>query len=136
MSHNSHDQHSELGHIVPVKTYLTVLITLLILTVVTVVVSRFDFGELNLLVGMAIATVKAALVVMVFMHLKYESPLTWLYVLCPILLLITMMAGLFVDKPTRPEWQQPIEQVAPAAHAGDHTSGEHASDAHAAAAEH
>ena len=114
MSQHSHDQHHELGHIVPVRTYLNVLIVLLILTVVTVVVSRFDFGELNLLVGMAIATVKAGLVVMVFMHLKYESPLTWLYVLCPILLVATMMAGIFVDKPTRPASQQPIEVTAPA----------------------
>lgn len=118
---HSHDQHDELGHVVPVKTYLTVLVLLLILTVVTVVVSRFDFGELNLLVAMLIATVKAGMVVMVFMHLKYESPLTWLYVLCPLVLVATMMAGIFVDKPTRPAAQQPIEASAPA-HA---TGGEH-----------
>ena len=119
---HSHDQHNELGHIVPVRTYLNVLIALLVLTVVTVVVSRFDFGEMNLLVAMAIATVKAGLVVMVFMHLKYESPLTWLYVLCPILLVATMMAGIFVDKPTRPASQQPIEATAPAAHGSDHAA--------------
>ena len=61
------------NHIVPFKTYLNILLTLLGLTVVTVLVSLVDFGVLNLLIAMGIATVKAALVLMYFMHLKYDD---------------------------------------------------------------
>ena len=55
------------------KTYLNVILVLLALTVVTVLVSLVDFGFFNLLIAMGIATAKAALVLMYFMHLKYDD---------------------------------------------------------------
>ena len=61
------------NHIVPFKTYLNVLLILLGLTIVTVLVSLVDFGILNLLISMGIATAKATLVLMYFMHLKYDD---------------------------------------------------------------
>ncbi len=60
-------------HIVPFKTYLNVLLVLLALTAVTVLVSLADFGVFNLIISMGIATFKAALVLMYFMHLKYDD---------------------------------------------------------------
>ena len=60
-------------HIVPFKTYLNVLLVLLGLTAVTVLVSLVDFGILNLIISMGIATLKAVLVLMYFMHLKYDD---------------------------------------------------------------
>ena len=60
-------------HIVPFKTYLNVILSLMVLTVVTVLVSLLDFGLFNLLISMGIATAKATLVLMFFMHLKYED---------------------------------------------------------------
>jgi len=55
------------------KTYGLILGGLLVLTVVTVVVSYFDFGIFNIVVAMGIATVKATLVGLFFMHLYYDE---------------------------------------------------------------
>ena len=64
-------------HIVPSKTYLYVLISLLVLTVITVGVAQIDFGALNAFFAMLIATIKAGLVLLYFMHLKYDDKLYW-----------------------------------------------------------
>lgn len=107
MAHGTHknsdpnDISHELGHIVPPSMFLTVLIALLILTAITVAVSRVDFGAWNMVVAMVVASIKAGLVTLFFMHLKYESPVTWLYVLFPILLLFIMIGGVFSDNPMR-----------------------------------
>jgi cytochrome c oxidase subunit 4 len=46
---------------------------LLALTALTVTSSRFDLGEWNVVVALAVACAKAALVALFFMHLKYEN---------------------------------------------------------------
>jgi cytochrome c oxidase subunit 4 len=61
-----------LGHVVPLPVLLGVFGALMVLTAVTVAVSYFDFGVLNLLVAIGVATVKAGLVAMFFMHLRYD----------------------------------------------------------------
>ncbi len=63
-----------LGHVVPVKVLAAVFGALLALTVLTVAVARVDLGNLNLYVALAIAGVKATLVVLYFMHLRYDRP--------------------------------------------------------------
>ena len=63
--------------IVSFKTYLLVLIGLLILTVITVAVAQVDFGAFNAFFAMLIASVKAALVLLYFMGLKYDDKLYW-----------------------------------------------------------
>jgi cytochrome c oxidase subunit 4 len=60
-------------HILPLKVYFMVAVGLLLLTVVTVRVSYFDFGTWNLIVAMSIASIKASLVALFFMHLKYDE---------------------------------------------------------------
>ena len=99
-SGNNGDNH-DLGHIVPFKTYCTILGALLVLTVITVLAAQFDFGNFNLVVAMAIASVKALLVAMFFMHLKYENPLTWFYAAVPLIILALLMGGVFLDNPLR-----------------------------------
>jgi cytochrome c oxidase subunit 4 len=65
-------------HAVPVRGYLSVFVALLILTVVTVAVASLELTEgLTVLVAVSIATFKAALVAMFFMHLKGEKPLVF-----------------------------------------------------------
>lgn len=66
MSEKSH-------HVLPMKVYISVFASLLILTAFTVLVAQFNFGALNAVVAMAVATVKAALVALYFMHLKYDD---------------------------------------------------------------
>ncbi len=60
-------------HVLPLRIYLMVFGALLVLTVITVRVSYFNFGTWNLIVAMAVATVKASLVALFFMHLKYDE---------------------------------------------------------------
>jgi cytochrome c oxidase subunit 4 len=68
MSENEHSH-----HIVSFETCVKIFGSLLFLTVITVAVSRVDLGPFNFSVAMLIATLKAALVVMFFMGLKYDS---------------------------------------------------------------
>ncbi len=69
-SRNSHS----VGHLVPVRVLAVTAIALLVLTIVTVSAASFDFGNLNIWIALAIAVVKGSLVVMIFMHLKYDRP--------------------------------------------------------------
>ena len=66
---------AEAGHVVPVRVLLGVWAILVVLTVATVAVTRVDFGPgTNLWIAMGIATVKASLVLLYFMHLRYDQP--------------------------------------------------------------
>lgn len=60
-------------HIIPFKVYINVLLALLVLTVITVGAARIDFGALNTVIALGIASVKAGLVLAYFMHLKYDD---------------------------------------------------------------
>lgn len=54
--------------------FLTLIwVGLMVLTIVTVAVSKVDLGFLNVTVALAVASVKASLVIFFFMHLKYEN---------------------------------------------------------------
>jgi cytochrome c oxidase subunit 4 len=78
-----HEEH-EL-HIVSPTIYLIVFATLLVATGLTVLASLFELGVWNPVVALFIAVVKATIVVLFFMHVKYSSRLTKL----------TVGAGLF-----------------------------------------
>ena len=60
-------------HITPLKTYLAVAGTLFFLTAVTVWVSYFDFGSFNIIIAMGVATMKASIVALFFMHLLWDD---------------------------------------------------------------
>ena len=65
---------------VSVRTYVVVWASLLILTVTTTGVAFIDLGgQWNAITAMAIAIVKAILVVLYFMHLRYSNRLTWVF---------------------------------------------------------
>ncbi|HEX7486076.1 MAG TPA: cytochrome C oxidase subunit IV family protein [Vicinamibacterales bacterium] len=63
--------------IVPRSTYFTVYAVLVVLTGLTTTVAFFDLGLANPIVALSIAIVKASLVILFFMHLKYGTRLTW-----------------------------------------------------------
>ena len=67
-------------HIVPIRVYLNVFAALLVLLVLTVVVAYIDFGVLADLVAMTVASAKALLIILYFMHVRWSSRLTWLIV--------------------------------------------------------
>lgn len=100
MAHDHHDDHAgEMGHIQSFKVYLGTFLALVVLTIVTVAASRIHWGNafLNDVVAMVIATVKASLVITLFMHGKHEKLETWGFIWAPIILLATLLAALFID---------------------------------------
>jgi len=67
-------------HIVSPAVYGIIFATLLIFTAITVGASYLELGPFNVVVALAIACIKAVLVILFFMHVKYSSRLTKLTV--------------------------------------------------------
>ncbi len=67
------------GHIVPLWIYFVVATALFVLLGITIVVARMDLGAFNVAAALAIAVIKAVLVVLFFMHVKYSSKLVALF---------------------------------------------------------
>ncbi len=84
------------GHISPTKTYIYVGVALLILTIITVAASYINFGSLliNVIIALIIATIKASLVLLYFMHLKYENKLIWSFGIFYPIILFALLLGL------------------------------------------
>ncbi len=81
MSHPTLTAH----HIVGPKVYGTILLCLLILTAATTGVAFLDLGILNPIIAVGIACIKAVLVILFFMHIRYSSRL----------MMMTVAAGFF-----------------------------------------
>jgi cytochrome c oxidase subunit 4 len=90
--HADRSGHGGMAHVMPVPVLLGVFLTLIGLTVLTVAVTWHDFGSWNLLIALAIATVKAALVALYFMHLRYDQPFNGL-----IFVVALVFLGLFMS---------------------------------------
>jgi cytochrome c oxidase subunit 4 len=63
-------------HIASIGTYVAVWLGLVAFTLLTVFVASKDFGVLNTAVALGIAVTKASMVVLIFMGLRYNTPLT------------------------------------------------------------
>jgi cytochrome c oxidase subunit 4 len=99
-SHNHSSGHDG-GHVVSVSTFTKVLVALLVLTVITVLAAKVDMGKWNIVGALVIASIKASLVILIFMHGKYENRILWTYILIPFILLAIMIGGVFTDDPFR-----------------------------------
>ena len=87
----------EHAHIVPYRTFLYIWLALLILTGITVAVAQYHFGAWNIWIALGIATLKSSLVVAVFMHMKYESPLFKIALLSALTILAIFIGLTFFD---------------------------------------
>ncbi|MFQ5504260.1 MAG: cytochrome C oxidase subunit IV family protein [Planctomycetota bacterium] len=97
MSGTNHDANHG-GHGDLSAVYRKVVITLLSLTVLTVLVSYMPLGVGGgIFVGLVIAVVKASLVALYFMHLKFEIRSTYVLVGVPLALLLLLMFALMPD---------------------------------------
>jgi cytochrome c oxidase subunit 4 len=92
-SHAGHDEHDAAHIAAHVGGYLKVGAALLVLTGVTVGLSYVDFGtrEMNIIVGMLVASLKAGLVAFIFMHLSGEKITIWRFLIMTTIFVI----GLF-----------------------------------------
>lgn len=88
-------------HIVPLKTYYTVFGVLMICTVLTVVAAYVDMGMFNLPVALGIASFKATIVALYFMHVKYSGNLVRLSIAAGVMFFILLMIGIMTDYWTR-----------------------------------
>ena len=117
---HGHEDHSSGHHVASAALFLRVLITLLVLTFITVVASRFNFGGANLVIAMAIAAVKASLVIAFFMHLLWDTAMNKIVFLSSFLFLSLLLTFTLSDLVTR-GIEDPINRMkAPVAQEWEH----------------
>jgi len=94
--------HSTSNHSSPLTTYFAVWAALLVGTFLTYEAAKIDLGVFNAAVALTIATTKALLVALFFMHLKGASEkLLKLVVISTIFFLLILLALSMADYSTR-----------------------------------
>jgi cytochrome c oxidase subunit 4 len=112
---DGHDDHAH--HVLPLKVYIGVLGALLVLTVVTVAVAQVDLGGAgNIVVAMVVATIKASLVGLFFMHLLYDKKIYLFTLLSSVIFLAIFIVLTMFDTQRRdlinPERAQAVRERA------------------------
>jgi cytochrome c oxidase subunit IV len=89
-------------HVVSRKVYFLIFGALMVLTAATVWIANFNLpGPLNAIVAISIAVTKATLVVLFFLHVRYSSKLTWVFVCAGLVWLIILISFTLSDYLTR-----------------------------------
>ena len=89
-------------HIVPVRVYIGIFLALMAGTTLTVIAAFHDFPwQFNTVIALTIAVIKATLVVLYFMHVRYSSRLIWVIVTSALFWLAILFALTFSDYWTR-----------------------------------
>ncbi len=89
-------------HVVGTKTYVGIWFALMCFTLITVAVSYLNLGNFSAVVALAIATCKALLVVLFFMHVRYASQkMVWVVVISGLFWLMLLLALSMTDYATR-----------------------------------
>jgi cytochrome c oxidase subunit 4 len=88
-------------HLISWKTYLAVWAALMMLTAITVTASRLNLGPFNTPLALGIATLKAALVALFFMHLLYDEKFNLVVLGTGLLFVLIFLALTLSDPLTR-----------------------------------
>jgi len=96
----STETHTQAHHGGP-KIYTANLFALLFLTIITVAAASFNFGSANVVIALAIASVKAILVGLFFMHLIWDKPVNAIVIIAGFLFLGIFLMFDFLDVTTR-----------------------------------
>ena len=89
-------------HIVSLKVYFTIFLALMVGTALTVWAGLTDFPrQWNVIIALTIAVVKATLVVLYFMHVRYSAKLIWVVFTSALFWLVILFAFTFSDYWTR-----------------------------------
>jgi cytochrome c oxidase subunit 4 len=92
------DAHPTVGHVVPIRILAGVGLALAVFTILTVAVTRVDLGaSWNLFVAMAIATIKGSLVVLYFMHLRWDRPFNAVVLISALVFLFLFISFALMD---------------------------------------
>jgi cytochrome c oxidase subunit 4 len=88
-------------HVVSTKTYFGIFAALIALALLTTGLAFLDLGRFNTVVAMLIAAVKAVLVILFFMHVRYENRLTLVFAIAGFVWLAILMILASTDYLTR-----------------------------------
>jgi cytochrome c oxidase subunit 4 len=88
-------------HVVPIKVYLGVFVALMLLMTATVAVAFLDLGLLNNVLALTIALAKTSLIMLYFMHLRYNSRLIKIFSVIGFLFVFILVAFTLADYLTR-----------------------------------
>jgi cytochrome c oxidase subunit IV len=88
-------------HIVETKKYYVVFAGLMLLLAATIGIAYIHLGKLNIVVALTIAFIKATMIVLYFMHLRYSPRLLWIFAGAGFFWLGIMFALTFADYLTR-----------------------------------
>jgi cytochrome c oxidase subunit 4 len=86
--------------------YVTIVGSLFFLTIVTVLAAFVELGVLNTPLALGIALLKATLVVLFFMHVRYNTPLMWVFAAAGFFMVLIFLALLMQDYMSR-DWERP-----------------------------
>ncbi len=78
-------------------TYILVWLALLVFTSITVTIAGIDLGKYTLLIAMFIAAIKSALVINIFMHIKFEEKIFKVFLLLSGMTLLIIFILTFSD---------------------------------------
>ena len=86
--------------------YVTIVGCLFFLTMITVLAAFVELGVLNTPLALGIALLKATLVVLLFMHVRYNTPLMWVFAAAGFFMVLIFLALLMQDYMSR-DWERP-----------------------------
>jgi cytochrome c oxidase subunit 4 len=86
--------------------YVTIVGCLFFLTMITVLAAFVELGVLNTPLALGIALLKATLVVLFFMHVRYNTPLMWVFAAAGFFMVLIFLALLMQDYMSR-DWERP-----------------------------
>jgi cytochrome c oxidase subunit 4 len=89
------------SHTISKTTYLSVFVALLVLTALTVYTANFDLGAWNTPVALSIALIKAAMIILYFMHARFSTWLTRTVIVGGFFFLVIMLGLTFADYVSR-----------------------------------
>jgi cytochrome c oxidase subunit 4 len=89
----------------PIKLYAGVFTALLAMTFLTVWVAERDLGALNTAVALGIASFKASIVILYFMHVRWSSRVTWMAAAIGFVFLVILLGFTLTDYLSR-DWME------------------------------
>ena len=107
---SDHAENTE--HIVPVATYVAIFLALMVGTALTTWIAYIDLGVFNTVVALVIAVIKMSLVVLFFMHLKYNKGLSRIVIVAAFFWLGIMISITLADELSR-NWTPTVHSWAP-----------------------
>jgi len=103
-------------HIVSPKIYVAIFAVLMLGTGITVWAAFQNFHQFNIVIALVIASIKATLVVLYFMHARYSPKRTQLVIVCSVFWLAILLALTLADYDTRSHDTPPdVGRIAPPA---------------------